>query len=283
MSIDELAAFEKAVGTKVLKIDGIWWVESPSFFFRPLFPFTVFPPNKDCYPIKSRFVGYKHPVPDDCRSNGFLNSLVYNDIKSYSLENMDSLRRRKIKIGQKNFFIKPIDDLNEFIDAGHRVYLSFYERTHYFYKKDRNKKNTFAAWAEGVFRFPKIKKDGAYFRGGLAGINLSYMVDDVVFNATFFSATDALKYHISDAVLHAIRERAKSTPKVKFIYEGALSGNRGHDEFKIRRGGMILRQPAMIHLNPLVDCLLKIFAQRDYKKLMGDLEGIRRKDILKEH
>jgi hypothetical protein len=269
MTIDEYAAFEKAVKNKVIKINGVWWRETKKVFYRPLNIFQEIQPERRFYPPKYWVGGIQHVVPSLQQSNCHLNLFVFDDLQGYSIESISHVRRRRIKKGLKEVTIKPIEDLDEFIESGHRIYESFYNRTGYVYKKNRKKEEGFKKWAIAVFGFPKVVLLGAYRTGKLCAVSISLLVEEVLINATYFGSKDSLELYAADAVLHTIRENAKNVSGIKYIYLGMSSDRKGVDEFKRQRGCRLLSLPARFQLNPLILLYLKHVNKSKYQRLLG--------------
>jgi hypothetical protein len=269
MTIDELAAFEKAVGTRVVKVHGVWWRETRPFFFRPLDIMAELPPNNGHYPGKALWGGVQHRVPADHPNNSTMHYFIYDDLPHYSLDQFTHNRKWKIKKGIKNFNIKPIDDLGEFIEGGHSIYQSFFHRTRYFYRKERLSRDHFVEWARAVYAFPKIKILGAYRQGKMCAVSLSYLVDDTIIYATFFSAAETLPLNVSDAMLHFLREQARDCPEARILYLGMTTESRGVNDFKVIRGCRNPSVPAYHWINPVVLNCMKIFGKSHYERLLG--------------
>jgi hypothetical protein len=268
MSIDELAAFEKAVGGKLLKYNGIWWRETKPFFFRPLNVMEMFPANMNYYPKKFIFGGVQHLVPQNSLTNSTINYFIFKDLKQYSIENFKNKKRWEIRKGFKNFIVKPINNLDEFISEGYDVYMSFYKRTKYNYKKGRTRQSHFENWARTLFNFPKILLLGAYQEGKLSAVSISYLIDNTINYATFFSKTEALSLNVSDAMLHFIRDRAKNFERAKYIFWGRETGNKNIDLHKIYQGCELIPYPAYLKLNNLIYLYLKYFRKDIYRRFV---------------
>jgi hypothetical protein len=268
MTIDELAAFEKAVGSKVVKVNGVWWRETKPFFFRPLNIMEEVQPNGQ-YPKKSLLGGVQHRVEVGEISNSVLNYFIFDDLNSYSMENFNTKKRWEIRKGINNFLIKPVTDFEEFLNAGHDVYSSFYQRTKYKYRKDRIRKNRFGEWAKDLFNFPKILLLGAYQKEKLAAISISCFINDSIYYTTFFSKTEALALNVSDAMLHYIRGEAKDCENAKYIIWGMATGKENIDRHKLYRGCELVPFPAYFRLNPLIFHCIRLFWKNHYQRLKG--------------
>jgi hypothetical protein len=270
MSIDEYADYEGSSGTRLVKVDGVWWRAVRPFFYRPLFPFQRLAPEKVKPPFMSRLFGYQYPVIEGRGpANSYLNIIVFDDIHDYSLDTLKKEKRYKIKKALKNLSVRRIDDYDEFIEGGYPVYQAFFHRTKYKWKNDRIYRQAYMNWAKNVFRFPQIVIHGAYLQGELSAITISYLVEDVIIDAVFFSTTEALKMGSSEASWHVIREYAAEMRDVRYIYEGPVLGQRGLDDSKIFRGCKICCQPAYFSINPLAQFILETTCKTAYAKLLG--------------
>jgi hypothetical protein len=268
MTIDEYAAFEKACGTRVLKVGDTWWVEARPFFFRPLFPFSAVAPGFKNYPAKALLGGVLHPVPQDGACNSYIHIFLYDAPQQYCIDKLPIKLRQTIKKGQKYFSARRITDFDEFVEEGSRVYHSFYDRTGYFYRKERLDKEGFAAWARPLFEQKKIMVTGGYQDGRLAAVEVSYRVEDVIIEDVFFSDTESQVRKVTDFMAHTIREAAAETD-ARCIFRGFPSGKQSLDESKVLRGCKVLKIPASFHINPLVLFVVRIFMKESYRKFVA--------------
>jgi hypothetical protein len=256
----------------VVKISGVWWRKVRPFFYRQLYPFHAVADRSLNGPWTSYLGGAQYSVPSEEIANSFLNLRVFDDIQNYSIMNLDKNRRRQVKLGSGKIIIRPLRSIKEFQDEGYRVYMSFYNRTRYDFRVERTKQREFAKWAEAVFSFPKVKILGGYDNDTLCAVSLSYLVEGVIFYATYFSLTEYQKAHVSDVMLHFVRVTAAAYPDVKYIYAGMYAGLKGVDEFYFLRGCKLMRQPALYRVNPVIHAFIRKFMKKEYGKLTGSLQ-----------
>jgi hypothetical protein len=131
LTIEEFVAIETAFGQKIVNLNNIYWRRDRPFFYRPILPFVVYPPESVATPRISFLGGVQHVVPGPEIANSSMNFLMFDDLQKYSLDSLDYNRKRQIRLASKHFVIRPIQELKEFKDKGYPAYLSFYERTHY--------------------------------------------------------------------------------------------------------------------------------------------------------
>jgi hypothetical protein len=269
MTIDEYAEFERANGTEAINVDGIWWRRARAFFYQPLFPFLEIIPGSVRPPRGALLGGFQHLVPAGEKTNSQKHFFIWDEVQRYSLDRINHRARNFIKKGMKHFSVREIEDPDELVASGHPVYRSFYERTGYRYKKERTDKEQFRRWVETLYRFSKIKVLGAYHADRLCAIDISYLVQDVLIDATFFGQTEYLKYRVSDVMIHALRERAAASPLIGFIFKGPVTGIPALDESKRIRGCKVLSRPALYQVNPVALLVLSAFMKSSYEKLVG--------------
>jgi hypothetical protein len=268
MTIDEYAEFQISCGAKVIKIGDTWWTEARPFFFRPLFPFAQVTPENARYPLQSFIGGVLHLVPDATASNSYMNLFLYDELGEYSIEKLGAKQRWIIRQGVKNFEARRITDLKAFVEEAFPIYDDFYNRTRYFYKKERRDREGFAVWAEAVFRFPKVVVMGAYHEGKLCAVDISYRVEDIIIDDVFFSDNASQGLRVTDFFVHTLREAAKSTD-ARMLFRGFPTGKQTLDESKVKRGCKILKMPAYCKINPIALYVGKTFMNQSYRKLIA--------------
>ena len=268
MNIDEFAMYQKDEGTKVLKIDGIWWRKVRPFFYRPINPFVEIRPFSRNFPFNCFRRGFQHVVPSDCESNSSFNFFIYDNLQNYSFDILSTKRRNTIRKGIKHLTAKPLKDISEFTKEAYKIYYSFFQRTNYkYFKKYLHPKN-FESWAKTLFSYPKITIIGIYHQKYLSAISISCLVDDIIFYDYFFSYKEIQKFQVTDFVTHFIRNAAAST-QAKYIFMSMPSGKRSLDQSKLNRGIKLLKKPAYINVNSSVLLFLKILKKDKYNKIIG--------------
>ncbi|HPG40673.1 MAG TPA: hypothetical protein PLP19_16265 [bacterium] len=268
MTLDEYALYQQANGVHTSKTDGVWWAEVKPCFYRPLLPWTVVKPGSVNYPPKYHIGGIQHAIPQEIPGNSYINLFFLNDLQNYSLESLCHKRRNQVKKGLNHFTSKQITDSREFKEQAFQIYVDFYHRTHYGYKKDRLHRDHFNAWADTLFANPKILILGAYHQDKLSAVNTSYQVEDTIIGSSFFADTTSLSLGISDFFMHTIREIAASSDAASIFY-GWATGEKGLDDFKLIRGCELEKLPARYQINPFIHYTAKLLIKNKYLKLCG--------------
>jgi hypothetical protein len=200
--------------------------------------------------------------------------LLFQAVKTYSLESLERHKRKQVKSAAKEFEVKVMTDLQVFKKQAYPVYLSFYARTGYHYKSERRDEATFSAWAESVYQFPKVLVLGAYRDGELGAVSISKLVENTLVYSMVFCTDSSLRLNVTSLLLHLLRDSAAATGDVKQMFVGMYKykGWTGVDEFYLTRGCGLVRKPAILRINPAVKSLLGSCAPDQYRKLRGDIE-----------
>lgn len=271
MSVEEFATCQQTLGAKIVRVDGIYWLQVRPLFFRPLLPFYEYPHGTFRAPRMAVFGGFQHAVPAGQIANSLLNLRMFENQHGYSLASLDYNRRRQVKLASQKFAIRPITDVNEFKQQAFPVYLSFYERTQYQYQTERRNRDGFSRWADTLFRIPKLFVLGGYREGVLEGVNVSLLVEETLLYLTSFCNSTSLPLFLADLMLHSLREAAGSQG-IERIFAGMYTGERGLDEFYILRGCRLVRKPSVFHINTFAGIILRRWLPTQYAKLSGRLE-----------
>lgn len=266
MTLDEYAAYERGNGTPLLKVGNVWWRRVRPFFYRTLFPFQTVDIGKN---VPGFAFGWQHRVADTKRANSWMNVIVFDEVAHYSLECLRRKKRSFVRKALSRLAVEVIDDRSLFCREAHRVYCAFYDRTNYHWKRERLSKQGFDKWADHLFKYGKVVIHGVYHDGILVAINISYLVEDILIDAAFFSTNEGLRLGSSDAVWHRIREDASCSQGIRYIYEGPVSGNQGLNESKLIRGGKILSLPSYLQMNNVILKAIRLFNRKWYDVISG--------------
>ena len=242
MSVAEFAGFERKQGQRIIEVKGVFWKRVRPFLYRPLLPFLEYVPHSVSAPWTAVFGGCQHAVPPRGESNSLLNLLLFEDAGAYSLDGLDYNRKRQVRLAAKRLIIRPIEDLGELVEQGHRVYVSFHDRTGYAYKAERRRREYFARWAESLFHNPKLLVLGGYRNGELEAVCVSQRVENTVLYSTFFCKDESLRLNVSDLMLHTVRQAAAECGQVSGIFAGMYKGGTGLDDFYLLRGASLVKK-----------------------------------------
>jgi hypothetical protein len=270
MSVDEYANLEIETGNTILKTEDIWWRQIRSFFYRPLLPYELYD-HKYIKKVFNKLSLFQHAVPEGYPYNSFIRIIIFDRLQEYALTKLKSENRRKILKAQSNgVIISRITDLNKFVEKGFSVYLSFFKRTEYEYKKDRIVKEKFIQWGEHLFSHPKVVVLGSYIKEQLISIHISCLVNNVLMIESTINSNTALKLHTPDLVYHYYRENAAQLSDIKMIYCGTYAKKESINAFKIKRGAKVLSIPAYINMHPVILWSLKKINNTSFNHVIGE-------------
>jgi hypothetical protein len=277
MTFDEFAETERSQGVKVVKVNDVYWRQVRACLYRPFLPYLEYSLGSVKPPATAWLGGYQHAVPANTSANSYLNLLIFENTKDYVFDTLQRDHRREVRQAGKQYVVRRVEDPAEFKEKAYKAYLSFYGRTHYQYKSERQDRECFGRWADSLFRFPKVVVLGAYREGTeLQAVSISKLVEDTMVYSTVFGSTESLKCHVTALLLHTVREALAAREDVKQFYIGMYNfqGRTGVHGFYIYRGCRLVIKPAHLHLNPVTEQLLKRFMPKQYEKLYGGVEDL---------
>ena len=268
MTVAEYAAYEQAMGARVLEAGGVWWRQVRPFFYRPLIPFQALDPDRVQPPRAARWGGFQHVVGDLARANSRITLLLFRRANEYRLESLE--KKRQVRTAMKYFQVQQLLEPELLAREGHAVYLEFRRRTGYSYRADREDPERFAAWAAAVVQTPKVLVWGAIEAGVLQAVAVGVPVEGTLFYTTFFARERALKLHGASLMLHTARAHAAACGWDE-IYAGMRKPGReaSVDEFYLQRGCEAVSLPARYCLNPLIASGLRLLMPRYMDRITG--------------
>ena len=269
MTLGEYAEFQVRFGVKIVHCDGGFWRQVRPFFYRPLLPVELLQA-----PAVSRPVGwpggFQYIVAQGSPANSTMNFVMVDDPQNYSLEGLSHKRRQLIKRSAQDFEVRPVDNPKELKESGHPVYLSFFERTRYAYKSDRQTKVVFDRWVDTLFSTPKTILLGGYGPDGLRAISTSSWVNHTLVYSTLICETAALKKNLGELMFHEVRRRAARQPLIKQIFVRPYQGGNSLDEYYLFRGCRLARMPARLEMSTAILNMIRWTMPRQYKLLIGE-------------
>jgi hypothetical protein len=269
MTIDRYAAFERATSVKVVKAGDIWWHQVRPLLYRPLLPFKKYELKKTTEEF-DRIGAFQHGVEDGQAHNSYLNPIIFDDVHNYEINTLPYSVRKHIKKALKNdVTVSRIVDEEEFKETAYPCYVSFYERTRYGFDRSRRTREGFSRWARTLFQFPETVILGAFLGRELVSYEIACLVEDTLFLKTLVNSDKALRLGAADLLLHSYRTSCREQPSIRAIYDSMLGQSPGINEYYLVRGARVLALPAVLHVHPLLEWLIKKVNTGIYKRLLG--------------
>ena len=272
MTLPEYASARSSAGDCVRQYGGMHWTVAKGLFYRPLLRHQPCSPSRSEMP-RTLWGGFQYAVRDSREANSRVGFLVIDRVRDYALERVRCSRRWLIKDAARRFTVGPITDESEFLSRGHSVYVSFYQRTGYQHRSDRNRPEGFARWAKSILGSPKTIVFGGFGPTGLVAVSISYWVGTTLVYSSFFSETAALENGVGELMFHTLRQVAARTDGIQEILLRPYQGGTGMDKYYLLRGARLAWRPARLHFPLPVRLALKVFAPARYSSLFGPPEA----------
>jgi len=279
MTVDDYAALELSLGTRLVRVGGVWWRRVRPCFYRPLFPFEPLPVRSPT-PLAARLGGWQHVVADDQPHNSHLNFMVFRYPQGYDRAQLRREDRKNLRRAARCLTYRRLTDAEQLAGDGHRLLYEFFGRSAYRWRRDRLRPSVFRRWAASLLAEPRVLVLGAFAGGRLCEVHTSFRVRDVLIFDVAFAGQEGRLCRSSDGVLDFLRERAAHTD-ARLISLGPAGGKGSLDGFKLRRGAQLLALPARLRLSPAAAGLLRLASPGVFSRLRGmDEEAALRYSVL---
>lgn len=207
---ETFAKEEQRLGKQVHFHDGMWWVRTAPFYFKPVHEYRPFPPRSASpHPLKA-LLGYSHQVPDPAQATRYkrMNILTGDDLKNYSIERLRGKRRNLVRMGIKNCRVEVLTRSDALFEQMRSINISNAEKF-----ENKRSRGTFhpseyyelhaAEWREYILGL--LGHQGHQFIGAFVGDKLAAYVDliqieDMWMFGAVKSCREYLQYRPVDAL-----------------------------------------------------------------------------------
>jgi hypothetical protein len=268
MSLSDYADQQSRLGAPVICRNGVFWRKVRPLFYRPLLPVESYTESA----VQTPFAwpgGFQYVVADKLEANSTMNFIMLGDLQAYSLGGLTHKRRQLITRAAQDFEVRPLRDPDELKAQGHKVYLSFYQRTRYSYRQDRIGYRTFCQWIDTLFSSPKTILMGGYGPNGLAAISSSYWVNSTFIYSTLICESEALRRNLGELMFHEVRQLAAQHGGIRQMYVRNYHGGNSHDQYYLYRGCQLVRRPARLEIPQPFESMLRWMSPNRYARLLG--------------
>ena len=268
MTTEELVATDRTAGSSLHFSDGVWWREVKPCFYLPANLMTGIAPRQAKPKPWLALGGYYHMVPPGSSGNG---QIVTNEISSpasYRLESLKANKRREIRRALAFFRICRVENLNDLLVDGFRVYLDWE-------KKTKNLRDTlsssteFRHWITPTFNHPYRLILGAYAQNQLVAFLIADAVEGVANISKTFSDSSFNSRTPRSALNYAYVKICAQQGEINKACDGLRSLKTSLEDYKSELGFQHVSYPAFISLRPLVRPLVQWLMPTEYSRLMG--------------
>jgi len=236
ISEETFAQEEKRLGKQVHFHDGVSWVRTALFYFKPVHEFRPFPPKSARpHPLKA-LLGYSHQVPDPTQATRCLrqNVLEGENLRRFSLDCLKPAKRRAIRRGLKDCVIELYRPSEQNLEHMRLINISQAKRF-----EGSGESGTFqpaeyyelhaTQWREGIIRL--FSHQGHQFIGAFVGDTLAAYVDLIQVEDTWIfgavkSCNEYLQHRPVDALYFSILSMASQSGDCSRVVNGGPDGER---------------------------------------------------------
>lgn len=115
---ETFAREEQRLGRHVHLHDGVWWIRTAPFYYKPVHEFRTFPPRSARPQALKALLGYSHQVPDVSQATRtvVMNVLQGDDLRNFALERLGGKRRNKVRGGLRACRVETVKDIAPLLD-----------------------------------------------------------------------------------------------------------------------------------------------------------------------
>jgi hypothetical protein len=271
MTIEELVEADRRAGSHLHFSDGVWWREVKPFFYLPAsFMTRIIPHQAKPKPWRA-LGGYYHMVPEGVPANGLIVTNEITNPASYQLESPKANKRREIRRGLAFFRISRVEELNDLLGDGFRVYLDWEKRTKNLRIK-RSNPVVFEQWITRTFRHPYKLILGAYAQNQLVAFLIADAVEGVANISESFSDSSYNALTPKSALVYAYVRICGRHREIRKACGGFRSLKDSLEHYKSELGYQHVSYPAFISVRPLVRPLVRWLLPLEYRRLMGQYQ-----------
>lgn len=227
---------DRRLGKQVHCHDGVWWVRTAPFYYKPVCEFRPFAPGSARpHPLKA-LLGYSHQVPDAAQAtrSAQWNILQGEDLRTFSLERLRGKRRNLVRAGIRDCrveFVDPIEPLLEEVRAINISQARKFEQADAYgtFLPSEYYETHAARWREDMRRI--FSHAGHRFVGAFVGDRLAAYVDLIqIEDVWMFGAVKSLQEHLPrrpiDALYFTILHLAAQSAECSRVVNGGGADER---------------------------------------------------------
>lgn len=268
ISEEELASWRRDQGARVVCHRGRYWEANPKGFYHGLHLMARMSAAEATRPAKFCW-GYRTTLrtEESSLANGTMPVNLLGDVKNYTLENIGSRRRNKIRNCLKVAEIVEFSRPNQLFDEGYEVLLSARRRTGY------GTIPTLQDYRRGIGSYFNQGRGlilGGLIGGKLGGYVAAFAVGSTVYIQNVELATEALSTNIGTTLIFELIQACRRSCAIDEVVYGLHSRE---DEplchFKEQMGFPLVHVPARVRFMPFAGRVLFCLRPHAYYRLTG--------------
>lgn len=268
MTEDEMAAWRREQGSRVVRHRGRWWWEIRRGFYRPIHTLARLRAEEATRPAPAAW-GFHATLRDDdaAAANTALPAHRIANLDEYDEEALASKRRYELRKARSLVELVVLRDPWLLLEQGYEVMRSSIERTGFGRLPSREE---FAADVECSVVPGRRFVLAGLIDGDLAGYAECFAVDGVAYYEEMRVRTEALPTNISKALMVEFALICKRSDQIRELMNGVIAPD---DEtltaHKERLGFPVAPVPARVSMLPGARLAIRLLAPSSYYRLTG--------------
>lgn len=266
---NELAAWRRSEGKRVVQRRGRWWEEAKPAFYQAIHWMArhrqneVERPTTFCWGFRTTLQG-----EDADAANGWLPAHVLSDVAGYDVDALPRKRRNKLRKCWKLTEIVQVTEPMLLRDQGYEVRCSVAERLKIWAPPSREKYSS--SLDDYVGNPHRLVLAGLRRDGKLGGYLDGFAVDGTGYIDHVYLDSVALSTEVGTGLVFEFVQACRRSGQVREVVYGLdVPSNTSLKEFKVKMGFPVVRAPASIWLLPPAGALIRWRRPEVYYRLTG--------------
>ena len=269
MTAEEAALAASNVESRCHCYKGVWWEEVKPFFYTPAAPAQVLEKNSSTPNPLLALGGFRHLVPCEDQSNGWVVVNEIPDLNAYRLEDLRSMVRHNIRRGLRRLRIAKVTSLSDLLTEGYQVYMGWLEGRSDVRTK-RSSPEIYSRWISRVHAHPHKLVLGAYDGERLVSFIIGESIMGTANIAMCFTHPEYYRLTPNTPLVFAFITICQQNPAIRKSRHGLRGFGEELTQFKENLGYQQLAYPAYISIRALIRPLARRLFPVQYRRLMGD-------------
>jgi Acetyltransferase (GNAT) family len=269
LSEDELTAWRRAKGQRLVRLRGRWWEEVKPGFYQAIHWMARLRQDEVGRPTASCW-GFRTTLHDEdaAAANGWLPVHLLSDLGSYDFDKIPSKFRNKLRKCWKTNEIVEVIEPTVLRDQGYAVRCSVHQRTGMWQPPS---KDEYVAGLDAYMGHPCRLVLAGLAEGRLRGYLDGFAVDGTAYIDHLYVHSDALQTEVGTGLVFEFVQACRRSRRVREIVYGLdVPSDRSLKQYKEKMGFPVARIPTRHWLLPPAGTCIRRWRPEVYYRLTGD-------------
>lgn len=230
-----------SAGYRVHNSRGVWWLQMPTGFCKPVNPLRPMLPSATSPRYSQSFLGFSHPTKSLEFANHRWDVMAIEEkaLREFEIDRLKRKRRTAVRKALRNLRIDPITNIDAALSEMNAICISAAERTGHglpadYYRTHRKRWETFM---KNEFQISGREWWGVWYESRLIAYLYAFLIDKTMHISATKSHSDELRQRPNDAVVYSFLEYCRDHDEcVEVVFGDVSLDNPSLNQFKEQFG-----------------------------------------------